>query len=73
MKLVQTYVNLSIMDMLVGIGQAADALGISATMLRRWEAAGRIGSVRTNGGHRRHDLAEMRPDLFRRKPLAMVD
>jgi excisionase family DNA binding protein len=55
------------MDRLVGIGEAADALGVSITTLRRWEATGRIVSVRTDGGHRRYDLGVLRPDMFRIK------
>jgi putative resolvase len=30
------------MERIVGIGEAADALGVSITTLRRWEAAGKL-------------------------------
>lgn len=53
------------MDRLVGIGEAAQALGVSITTLRRWEAAGRLNAEHTAGGHRRYDLAKLRPEMFR--------
>lgn len=53
------------MDRLAGIGEAADVLGVSIATLRRWEAAGKIGVIHTFGGHRRYDLAKLRPELFR--------
>ena len=48
------------------MGEAADLLGISADTLRRWADAGRIGAVRTRGGHRLIDgaaLAELAVEL----------
>lgn len=51
------------MDRLVGIGQAAKALGVSISTLRRWEVEGRIHPARTEGGTRRYDLAALRPEL----------
>jgi len=53
------------MDRFVGIGEAADALGVSITTLRRWEASGRLVAEHTAGGHRRYDLARLKPELFR--------
>lgn len=53
------------MDRLVGIGEAARALGVSITTLRRWEAAGRLNAEHTAGGHRRYDLSKLRPEMFR--------
>ena len=53
------------MDRLAGIGEAADVLGVSIPTLRRWEAASKIEVIHTSGGHRRYDLAELRPELFR--------
>lgn len=52
------------MERLVGIGEAAQALGVSITTLRRWEAAGRLSAEHTAGGHRRYDLAKLRPEMF---------
>lgn len=53
------------MDRFVGIGEAARALGVSITTLRRWEAAGKLEAEHTAGGHRRYDLAKLRPEMFR--------
>ncbi|ABQ28936.1 Resolvase, N-terminal domain (plasmid) [Acidiphilium cryptum JF-5] len=39
-------------------------LGVSITTLRRWEAAGKLVADHTAGGHRRYDIAKLRPDLF---------
>ena len=44
------------MERLVSIDKAALALSVSVTTLRRWEAA---------GGHRRYDLAKLKPEMFR--------
>jgi len=53
------------MERLVSIGEAAAALGVSITTLRRWEADGKLAAEHTAGGHRRYDLAKLRPELFR--------
>ncbi|ANB02355.1 IS607 family transposase [Ectothiorhodospira sp. BSL-9] len=53
------------MKRLVSIGEAAKALGVSITTLRRWEASGRLVPEHTAGGHRRYDLAKLRPEMFR--------
>lgn len=58
------------MDRLVGIGEASKALGVSITTLRRWETAGRLAAEHTAGGHRRYDLAKLRPELFRAEEAA---
>ena len=52
----------------VGIGEAAEVLGVSAETLRRWERTGKLAGERTPGGHRRYDLAKLRPELFRAGP-----
>lgn len=52
------------MDRLVSIGKAAKALGVSITTLRRREAEGRLIAEHTPGGHRRYDLAKLRPEWF---------
>jgi excisionase family DNA binding protein len=43
----------------ITLGEAAAALGVSASTLRRWEDAGRIQAIRTSGGHRRFTVAEV--------------
>ncbi|GAB7540672.1 hypothetical protein CS8_003350 [Cupriavidus sp. 8B] len=48
----------------MSIGEAAGALGVSVATLRRWEANGKLIAAYTAGGHRRHDLAKLRPDLY---------
>lgn len=53
------------MERFVGIGEAARALGVSITTLRRWEAAGKLEAEHTAGGHRRYDLAKLCPEMFR--------
>jgi putative resolvase len=53
------------MERIVSIGEAAEVLGVSITTLRRWEAAGKLAAEHTAGGHRRYDLAKLRPELFR--------
>ena len=53
------------MDRYVGIGEAAEVLGVSMTTLRRWEADGKLAAEHTAGGHRRYDLAKLRPELYR--------
>ena len=52
------------MNRLVPIGKAAKVLGVSIPTLRRWEAEGRISPERTSSGHRRYDLAALKPELF---------
>lgn len=53
------------MERIVGISGAAEALGVSVPTLRRWEASGKLIAEHTAGGHRRYDLAKLRPELFR--------
>jgi len=44
----------------ISIHEAAKVLDVSTKTLRRWEASGRITSLRTKGGHRRYSLADIR-------------
>ena len=55
---------LSIVNRLIAIGEAAEALGVSITTLRRWETEGKLIPERTASGHRRYDLAKLKPELF---------
>lgn len=50
---------------LVGIGEAAKAFGVSVATLRRWEREGRIMPERTLGGQRRYDLEQLQRGLKR--------
>lgn len=56
------------MDSYVSIREAAQALGISITTLRRWEREGKLVPERTHGGHRRYDLATLCPERFWASP-----
>ena len=48
------------------IGETAKVLGVSITTLRRWEKEGRLQPDEiTPGGHRRYDVAKLRPALYR--------
>ncbi len=53
------------MDRYVSIGEAARALGVSITTLRRWEATGKRIPEHTAGGLRRSDCATLTPERFR--------
>ena len=57
------------MERFVSIGEAAKALGVSITTLRRWEAEGRLMPERTAGRQRRYDLAKLKPERFLAPPL----
>jgi excisionase family DNA binding protein len=46
------------MDRLISIGELADLKAVSVDTIRRWEREGKIKSVRTDGGHRRYQLAD---------------
>ena len=52
------------MERFVAIGDAAKALGVSITTLRRWEVEGRLVADRTAGRQRRYDLAKLKPEMF---------
>jgi excisionase family DNA binding protein len=44
---------------MLSIKEASEFLGVSTDTLRRWEKAGKLKSVRTNGGHRRYEQKEL--------------
>jgi putative resolvase len=52
------------MDRLFSMCEASKAPGVSITTLRRWEAEGRLIPEYTDGGHRRYDLAKLKPELY---------
>ena len=56
------------MERFVAIGDAAKALGVSITTLRRWEVEGRLVPDRTVGRQRRYDLAKLKPEMFHAGP-----
>jgi len=57
--------SFSKMKRIVGISEAGEVLGVSVPTLRRRERAGKLLAEHTAGGHRRYDLAKVRPELFR--------
>ena len=62
MNMCKTVLILCSMDRYVGIGEAAQFLGVSISTLRRWCASGRLSADYTVGGHRRYDLAKLRSE-----------
>lgn len=44
---------------MVSIGVVAREFGVSTDTVRNWEAQGRIKSIRTLGGQRRYDIAQV--------------
>jgi molybdopterin-binding protein len=51
----------------MSIGEAANAIGISADTLRRWDRTGQVQSYRTDRGHRRIPASEVA--RLARRPL----
>jgi molybdopterin-binding protein len=47
------------MSKTMSIGEAAQAIGISADTLRRWDRAGKVRSYRTDGNRRRIPVSEV--------------
>jgi putative resolvase len=62
--------SMPIMNRLISIGEAAEALGVSITTLRRWEIEGKIIPERTVSGHRRYDLSKLKPEILHRAVTA---
>lgn len=56
------------MSKFVSISEAAEALGVAAITLRRWEVSGKLIPVRTKGGARRYDMSILNPELFLSAP-----
>ena len=50
-------------DATIGLAEAATLAGVAVSTLRRWADEGRVPSHRTQGGHRRFRLAELRQAL----------
>jgi excisionase family DNA binding protein len=56
----------------VTLYEAAQLLNISGSTLRRWADSGRLGCVRTSGGHRRFRLADIQRLRMERHPVSEV-
>lgn len=52
------------MKKLVSIGDASQILGVSIPTLRRWDKEGRLIPIKTEAGHRRYDISEIRPETI---------
>lgn len=52
---------------LIRLNRAAKKAGVTTRSITRWQDAGDLTDHRTNGGHRRVDLDELRALLARRK------
>jgi putative two-component system response regulator len=53
--------------------EAAEAIGVSASTMRRWADAGRVPAIRTPGGHRRFLPEGVRRVVEERSPRARVE
>ncbi|MGP5493054.1 IS607 family transposase, partial [Psychrobacter celer] len=53
---------------LVSIGEAAKHFGVAQSTLRRWDEDGTLVAKRTENGHRRYDLSEIRPHSLNTPP-----
>ena len=47
------------MSNLVTVSEAAELLGVSTRTIRRWESEGKIKATRTEGNHRRFEVASL--------------
>ncbi|MDR2693628.1 MAG: IS607 family transposase [Chitinispirillales bacterium] len=54
------------MKKLVSISEASEILGVSEVTLRRWDEDGKLVAVKTEGGHRRYDISNIRPETVRK-------
>ena len=53
------------MEKLLTIGEASKELGVSISTLRRWDNSGKLKSEKTVSGHRRYDIAKLKPNCYR--------
>lgn len=55
--------------MFIGIGEAAQVIGVAVSTLRRWENEGKfLPDFRTLGNHRRYSLARIQTEILNIKP-----
>jgi len=47
------------------VGEASEILGVSISTLRRWDKEGRLIPEKTASGHRRYDIAKLKPEIYR--------
>ena len=53
------------MNKLLTISEASKELGVSVSTLRRWDKSGKLVTEKTPSGHRRYDIAKLKPESFR--------
>ena len=53
------------MDKFVTISEASKELGVSVSTLRRWDKTGKLIPEKTASGHRRYNIAMLKPETFR--------
>ena len=53
------------MGKMITISEAAKELGVSVSTLRRWDKSGKLSPEKTASGHRRYDMAVLKPESFR--------
>ena len=53
------------MDKFVTISVASKELGVSVSTLRRWDKSGKLTPEKTASGHRRYNVAKLKPESFR--------
>ena len=49
----------------ITISGASKELGVSVSTLRRWDKSGKLSPEKTASGHRRYDIAVLKPEPFR--------
>jgi excisionase family DNA binding protein len=54
------------MENLVTISKAAKIFGVSEATLRKWDKDGKLVAIKTEGGHRRYDIGEIKPETVHR-------
>jgi predicted site-specific integrase-resolvase len=52
------------MNRLVKVGEASEILGVSISTLRRWDKEGKLKPEKTASGHRRYDIAKLKPEAY---------
>ena len=50
-------------------GKVAEILGVSQDTIRRWDRAGYIKSIKTEGGHRRYSISDIEAYMCKDKKI----
>lgn len=65
--------NLQTSDHLLSVSEAAKLIGICENTLRQWDINGKFEAIRTEGGHRRYTLTQIREYLEKQPIEANVE